>query len=357
MRLGIAFDLRNPEPWRKPWREHYEATLELIEEAERLGIDAINVAEHHGWEDGYSPQPLAFLAAAAARTSTIALTTGVLLAPLHKSAEIAEQAAVVDGISGGRLELALGAGYSIPEFELYDVSISRRYKLIEQRVVEVRELWASGRATPVPEAGEVPIWLGVFGPRGCEIAGRLGCGLYAVVDPANWQIYLDALEAAGHPAETRRAGTGLFAVLSDDPARDLPLLAERIKHSGDAYLKAAAGVEVPGKDNKLAAPSVDIEPLLNGDALLNVDGHNLYTGAWARYGVLTPDQAVDEILALGEGRLEDIDLINFMTLPCGVIDDITRRSVELVATELRPRLDAALRERGVDPTPARSATK
>ena len=115
----------------------------------------VKVAEHHGFEDGYSPQPLAFLAAAAARTERIGLSTGILIAPLHKSVEIAEQAAVVDGISGSRLKLAFGAGYHRPEYDLYGVSINQRFKLIEQRVVEIRDLWASGDAPPAPERGEL----------------------------------------------------------------------------------------------------------------------------------------------------------------------------------------------------------
>ena len=88
-RLGLSFDLRNPEPWRKPWAAHYGASLELIEEAERLGLDVIKVAEHHCFVDGYIPQPLTFLAAAAARTRRIGLSTGILAAPLHLAAEIA----------------------------------------------------------------------------------------------------------------------------------------------------------------------------------------------------------------------------------------------------------------------------
>lgn len=57
MRIGISFDLRNPAQWFKPWDRHYGATLELINHAESLGVEVIKFTEHHGFSDGYSPQP------------------------------------------------------------------------------------------------------------------------------------------------------------------------------------------------------------------------------------------------------------------------------------------------------------
>jgi alkanesulfonate monooxygenase SsuD/methylene tetrahydromethanopterin reductase-like flavin-dependent oxidoreductase (luciferase family) len=329
VRLGIAFDLRNPEPWRRPWVEHYGASLEVMEEADRLGLDVVKVAEHHCFEDGYSPQPLTFLAAAAARTTRIGLATGILIAPLHKSAEIAEQAGVVDGLSGGRLELALGTGYHRPEYELYGVPLNQRFKLLEQRVVEVRELWASARATPVPERGEVPIWLGVSGPRGSEIAGRLGTGLFTLVAD-HWQVYLDALLGGGHDRSVARAGGSLQLILSEDPERDFRTLAPRIKHNADTYLEARyAGTGEP------TPALMDVNELLNNG--------EMRSKPWTGFGVLTPEEAAERILRLGEGRaLSDVDIVYIQVSPAGVIDDIARRNVELVANELRPRLDAAM---------------
>jgi alkanesulfonate monooxygenase SsuD/methylene tetrahydromethanopterin reductase-like flavin-dependent oxidoreductase (luciferase family) len=300
-----------------------------MEEADRLGLDVVKVAEHHGFEDGYSPQPLAFLAAAAARTDRIGLSTGILIAPLHKSVEIAEQAAVVDGISGSRLELAFGAGYHRPEYDLYGVSINQRFKLIEQRVVEIRDLWASGRATPAPARGEVPIWLGVGGPRGSEIAGRLGTGLFTLVAD-NWQVYVDALDQGGHSRSIARAGGSLQTILSDDPERDFRTLAPRIKHNADTYLQAryAGSGEPP-------PPPMDVNELLNNG--------EMRSAPWTGFGVLTPDEAVERILRLGETRsLTDVDVVYIQVSPSGVIDDIAWRNVELIATELRTKLDAAM---------------
>ena len=127
MKLGLFFDLRNPEPWARPWPELYGGTLDLLERAEELGCEAAWFTEHHRFADGYLPQPLTFLAAVAARTRTMRIGTAILLAALRPAPLVAEEAAVVDQLSGGRLELGIGAGYSTPEYELYDKDITRRY--------------------------------------------------------------------------------------------------------------------------------------------------------------------------------------------------------------------------------------
>src|ERR1700745_3077475 len=103
MRVGLQLDLRNPPQWHKPWREFYAEAIDMVIEAERLGIDVIRIPEHHLWDDGYIPQPLTFLAALAARTTRIRLMTGISILPLHSPVEIAEQAALIDCISGGRV--------------------------------------------------------------------------------------------------------------------------------------------------------------------------------------------------------------------------------------------------------------
>ena len=128
MKIGVWFDLRNPPGWRQDPARLAAFTLELCEEAELLGADSLWFSEHHGFEDGYLPQPLTFAAAAAARTTRVRLGTGILVAPLRKTAQLAEEAAVVDLISGGRLELGLGAGYRMPEFELFGTDFTARYR-------------------------------------------------------------------------------------------------------------------------------------------------------------------------------------------------------------------------------------
>ena len=87
--LGLYFDFRNPARWRRDSAAYYGWHLDLMEEADRRGIGAIWVTEHHFVEDGYLPQPLTALAAIAARTTSARLGTAVVIAPLQHPLQIA----------------------------------------------------------------------------------------------------------------------------------------------------------------------------------------------------------------------------------------------------------------------------
>lgn len=95
----------------------YRAVIEHAVEAERLGFNGFALTEHHFWYDGYCPSLLPVLAAIARRTNKIDLITCTLLLPLKDPLRIAEEIAVVDQLSRGRLSLGLGYGYRTEEFE------------------------------------------------------------------------------------------------------------------------------------------------------------------------------------------------------------------------------------------------
>ena len=112
--VGLYFDLRNPPASRVDPTRLHGFTLEMCEEAERLGAHSVWLTEHHLFDDDYIAQPLVFAAAIAARTRRVRIGTAIVIAPLHSPVEIAEQSALVDVVSGGRLDLGLGAGYRVP---------------------------------------------------------------------------------------------------------------------------------------------------------------------------------------------------------------------------------------------------
>ena len=171
MRLGLYYDLRNPGGARS-WARVYTATLDRIGWADRAGIGAIWVTEHHGFADGYLPAPLTFCAAIAARTSRARIGTAVVVGPLIPPPDLAEQAAVVDILSDGRLELGLGAGWRETEFVAFGADYTRRYEALEHAVRALPRLWDTGRVTPAPLQRPLPVWVGARGPR--EI-GRASC--------------------------------------------------------------------------------------------------------------------------------------------------------------------------------------
>jgi alkanesulfonate monooxygenase SsuD/methylene tetrahydromethanopterin reductase-like flavin-dependent oxidoreductase (luciferase family) len=162
--VGLYFDLRNPRRWRQDPARLHAFTLEMCEEADRLGAHSVWFTEHHLFDDDYLTQPLMFAAAAAARTRRVRIGTALVIAPLHHPVELAEQGALVDLLSAGRLELGVGAGYRRPEYDLYGASPTGLYARTDGAVRQLRQLWAGG-VTPAPVQDRVPIWLGYQGPQ------------------------------------------------------------------------------------------------------------------------------------------------------------------------------------------------
>ena len=175
MNLGVWYDFRNPVAWRIGWQQLYSETLEQASWAEELGFHSVWLSEHHFTDDGYMPSIPSALAAIAARTHRVRLGTAVILAPLHHPLRLAEDLAVVDLFSGGRLDIGLAAGYRRKEFDVMGVPRSERGQRTEETVQLLRLAWAGeafsfhGKSyqfenvivTPPPaQAGGPPLFLG-----------------------------------------------------------------------------------------------------------------------------------------------------------------------------------------------------
>ena len=126
--FGLWYDFRNPPQWRQASDRLYGEILDQIVWGENNGFDDVWLSEHHFIEDGYLPSILPIAAAIAARTKRIRIASGVILMPFHNPVRLAEDIAVVDVISGGRLELGLGVGYKLEEFESFGVPFKERWR-------------------------------------------------------------------------------------------------------------------------------------------------------------------------------------------------------------------------------------
>jgi alkanesulfonate monooxygenase SsuD/methylene tetrahydromethanopterin reductase-like flavin-dependent oxidoreductase (luciferase family) len=320
MDVGIYFDLRNPPAWATDWSRLYGFSLDLCEEAERLGCHSIWLTEHHLFDDGYLPQPLTMAAAVAARTSRVRIGTGVLIAPLHHPVELAEQAAVVDIISSGRVDLGIGAGYRVPEFELFGVDLSRRYTATDRCAGELRRLWADV-VTPRPVQERMPIWMGYQGPRGAARAGRLGEGLLSA-DGTLWPAYRDALVEAGHDPATARMTGGVNAWVSDDPDGDWPVVAKHVANQLDSYRRHS----VEGTERPIPRP---IDP----DRLR---GHQPFSSPLGYFVHGTPEDVAQSIkAAVADAPVEAVYLWASIA---GMPEDMVVRHVQTICTRLAPLL-------------------
>ncbi len=188
-RLGVWYDFRNPARWRQPWPAFYRETLDQIAAAEDLGFDSVWLSEHHFTDEGYLPSMPAVLGALAERTSRVRLGTAVLLAPLHHPLRLAEDLAVVDQLSGGRLDVGIAPGYRPKEFTVMGVPKRERGGRTDETIELLRLAWTgepfsySGRhfeftdvvVTPPPaQQPGPPIWIGGSSIAAARRAGRYG---------------------------------------------------------------------------------------------------------------------------------------------------------------------------------------
>jgi len=319
VRVGLYFDMRNPPPWREPWAVHWARTLDHIVAAEECGLDSVWLSEHHMFADGYLPQPLVLAAAIAARTSRIRIGTAVLLVALRSPLHVVEEANVVDVLSDGRLDLGVGARYSPAEFEAFGVASQQRFSVVERNLTRMLELWAAGTATPPPVQEPIPLWGGFYGPRGANLAGRLGMGLLAL-EPELLPHYRAGLQAGGHaPAEARLRGR-LRMVLADDPDQAWDRIKPHLQWQQDTYRAHAAR---PGEP---APTPIDVESWRR-------PGPN---GRPPRFEVLTASDATAAIRSRTKGM--PVDEVFLWATVASMPEDLARRHMELAACELRPRL-------------------
>jgi len=248
--FGLIYDFRNPERWPRPAAELYAEQLDQIAYAEQIGFDSVWITEHHFIEDGYTPSVLTVAAAIAARTSRIRIGTWVLLLPLHNALRVAEDAATVDILSGGRLDLGMGLGYRLEEFEALGVDRRERGRRMDEGVELIRRAWTeervtfSGRfydvrdlpVTPRPvQRPHPPIWLAARGEKPARRAARFRAPLMLVGPPAVYEVYAAALREAGvDPAGMPVLGSRA-CIVSDDPERDWAAARDHVHYTGALY--------------------------------------------------------------------------------------------------------------------------
>ena len=145
MKFGVLYDLRNPSrsDWHQPWPEFYAGALEHMEEMERLGFDAVSLPEHHGDPDGYNPGIAVTLTAAALRTKRVRVASNIVQLPYYHPVLLAEQLAVVDILSGGRLDVGIGqVGQTFDmEFAMLGVNARHRPSLMDEGLEILLRAW------------------------------------------------------------------------------------------------------------------------------------------------------------------------------------------------------------------------
>ena len=265
MRFGLVYDFRNPVQWHKPWPEVYEGLLHQIAFADELGFDSIWLTEHHFVEDGYTPSPVPLMAAIAARTSRVEISTDILILPLYHPVKLAEDIATIDVLSNGRAMLGVGSGYRDEEFAAFGTRRKERASRMEEGVAILRGCWSDGPFSyagrhyqidaidvlPEPvQKPHPPLWMAATAEPAARRAARLGLHLLPQADrTGGYDAWVDELEKQGRSPRDYRIGL-IKSWFLTDRGREDPLwqvVRERERYRGSTYAPwLAAGYVRPG---------------------------------------------------------------------------------------------------------------
>jgi alkanesulfonate monooxygenase SsuD/methylene tetrahydromethanopterin reductase-like flavin-dependent oxidoreductase (luciferase family) len=320
--IALRYDLR-AVPSGPSHAELFAAMLDQAAYADQHGLDRVHVSEHHHAEDGYLPSVFVALSAIAARTSRVRIRPSALIVPLHDPVRIAEDAAVLDLISGGRLDLTVGAGYREIEFQMLGQSFGDRGTRLRRAVTFLRQAWQGEPCTfegrpvlvrPRPATPGGPrIIMGGSTPKSAQRAAQLADGY----DPSNAELIEDYLRACAElgrePGECLRREGPFFLHVSEDPERAADELGRYVQHEMQQYASWNAS-------SSHFAATAEI-PL---DRVWQVGSHQ----------VLTPDAAVALIRGFAPGSA-------FLLHPlCGGLPPaLANQSLQLFVEKVLPELD------------------
>lgn len=234
MKVSFTMDMRNPD--HRPWREHWEDCLWLMQQAEAMGFDYLLTQEHFFQPDGYAPSQPVFLSQLATRTKQSRIGSYIYILPLHHPAMLAQETAVLDHLSGGRLDVMVGSGHSAAEYRAMGYNPRTRPSRMEEGLTVLRKAWTerpltfSGRywelkdieVRPEPlQQPHPPLWVAATTPAASARAGRHGLNLAgAAVDPQVYDAYAAGLAEGGHDqSKVRISNPWSITVTDEDPNR------------------------------------------------------------------------------------------------------------------------------------------
>jgi alkanesulfonate monooxygenase SsuD/methylene tetrahydromethanopterin reductase-like flavin-dependent oxidoreductase (luciferase family) len=340
VRFGLTFGWIVPPTSGFTEQQPYQDMLDCLPWAEELGYTSVHSTEHHFQFDGHCPSPLIALTAAAARTEQMRVCTNVLLVPLYSPVRLAEDAAVLDNVSGGRFTLGVGPGYASEEFAGHMVPYAERVRRFEEALDVIQAAWSQEefafdgefykipptRLSPKPvQRPGPPIWYGVSGPKMLRRAAKRHCTL--VASPRHttaelkehFSIYEAAAAEFGFRPTERPAMKGVFVADTQEKAEEIA--GPAVTHLFvNLYGKKSAQGERPLRNDK-------------GELITDMGQVDFETFK-SRYIIGDPDSARAQIEEM-QKELALTELTCWMHLP-GIGSDQAKRSVELFAQEVMP---------------------
>ena len=326
-----------------PPAERLRELVEQIEHADQVGLDVFGVGEHHRAEYLDSAAPM-ILAAAAARTSRIRLTSAVTVLSAADPVRVFQEFATLDLLSQGRAEMVVGRGSSIEAFPLfgfrledYDDLFAEKLDLLLKIRDNERVHW-SGRHRPAltgqgvyprPVQSPLPVWLGVGGtPQSFARAGALGLPLMVAIiggEPRRFRRLIDLYRETGarhgHPPDRLKVGV-----------HALGYVAETTQEAADAFYPGyARAVTEVGKER--------------GWPPVTRAGFDAQRGPEGALLIGSPDEVIEKIHRHSEA-LGGISRITFQMNVTSLPHAALMRAIELIGTGVAPALPRELAATG-----------
>ncbi len=251
LRLGVVYDFRNPPDSGIPNARLYEEILEQVTWLDGLALDLVWFTEHHFVDDGYLPSWIPVAAAMAARTRRVRFSSDICLLPFSHPVRLAEDLAVLDNLSGGRVEIGVGMGYAPHEFRGFGIPLPERLSRTEEGLEVLRRCFSGERFSfhgkrydfddvvvrpGYVQRGGPPLWIAAMSAGGAARAARFGAHLLPqgprqqVLDP-----WIAAVRAAGRDPGTHRVGIIRGCLVTDDRARDWPAVRAAERYRDQLY--------------------------------------------------------------------------------------------------------------------------
>jgi alkanesulfonate monooxygenase SsuD/methylene tetrahydromethanopterin reductase-like flavin-dependent oxidoreductase (luciferase family) len=340
--FGLLHDFRQKTPGVQSSASYYAECLAQIEEAEALGYQTVWLGEHHLTPDGFLPSPLVMAAAIAARTSRIRIGTNILPLPLHHPLRVAEDAAVVDLLSGGRLVLGVGQGYAAHEFDAFGVDRRLRPSLLEEGLAVIRSAWTQGRAGfqgarwhlpdlpfgPRPDRS-IPIYVGAVSGQAVDRAVRIADGLIVYCgQPRDFIERYGLLKQVLAKRGRNQHGFPFVATGIVHVDRDANRAWEQAAPA-IAYLEGAISGYAAGRGGPAPSSDAPLPPEADVEHLQAVD-----------FLVGTPEEVAERLVMLH--RQAPYDHFAFWGRLPGLTHEQALRAMRLFACEVAPTVRTAL---------------
>ena len=321
----LRFDMRAPKFSKSKPRDLYAAALDMAAWADENGIDSITLSEHHGTDDGYLPSPVTLAACMAGRTRRIRIGIHALLLPLYDPVRLAEDLAILDVASGGRVSVTAGIGYRPEEFSMLGKDWDARGKLMDESLEVLLKAWTGEtfeyrgrvvRLSPRPlSRPHPPLMVGGMGKNAARRAARFGLPFQPAVNtPEVLELYRSECERLGvEKPKLIPPGAGEMTWVSEDPERTWAEIGPHLLHDAVTY----ASWQPAQQSSAVRSYARNVEELR----------------AEGKYLILTPEECVERARSAGPAAV-------FLHFPLcgGTPPEYGWRSLELYAERVLPQL-------------------